>query len=82
LKVRSSRYQAAVPGIVRRARNTSVIYHARASGKPARELRIIHGNTTPSSLYKREIGLLFNPELADPTPDGMVRCNFEGEHDG
>jgi hypothetical protein len=44
--------------------------------------RLIHGNTTTSSLYKREVGTLFNPELANPTPNGMVPCSFEGGHDG
>ena len=34
--------------------------------------RLIHRNPTKtSSLYKRQIGLLLKPELADPTPDGM-----------
>ena len=27
--------------------------------------------TATSSLYKRQIGLLLKPELADPPPDGM-----------
>jgi hypothetical protein len=35
-----------------------------------------------SSLHERQIGLLLNPELADPAADGMFPESFEGEHDG
>src|SRR5437868_4930233 len=31
----------------------------------------------PSRRGKRKIGLLLNPELADPPPDGMVPCSKE-----
>ena len=47
--------RADVVGCLRRANNT-----------------LIHRDPTKtSSLYKRQIGLLLKPELADPTPDGM-----------
>ena len=54
---------------------------AAARTRPKNAVKI-HRKTTTSSLHKREIGLLLNPQLAAPAPDGMLSAGFEGGHDG